>query len=207
MDAGTSMKDKIKYFNALAHRWDESVGNDEERHGVLDKVFDSMRLRPGDSVLDAGCGNGVLFRHIETRIGEGGSITALDIAPAMIERARKLHGDLKNIRYHVGDIADAPFREGEFDAVLCFAVIPHVDDIAGFLLHLRRIIKPDGVLYIFHLADTKRLNDFHSGLDAPVRHDMLPYRDELQSLLNGAGFSMTEYIDMPGLNFVESRPC
>jgi demethylmenaquinone methyltransferase/2-methoxy-6-polyprenyl-1,4-benzoquinol methylase len=183
------------------------VGNNELRHGELARVFRDIRLRPGDRVLDAGCGNGVLIRHVEERIGEAGRITAIDYAPAMVARARELYEGYDNIDFLAGEIESADLPEGSFDTVLCFAVLPHVGNQALFIARLRRLIKPDGRLYIFHLADTKTLNDFHSGLDAPVRHDLLPERAELEALLAASGFAMLRYIDRTGLNFVESSPC
>ncbi|HOR95109.1 MAG TPA: hypothetical protein PLZ38_14145, partial [Spirochaetota bacterium] len=62
----------------------------------------------------------------------------------------------------------------------------------------------DGALYIFHLSDTKSLNEFHSHLHAPVSKDFMPYKDELEQLLLDAGFVMKHYIDEPELNFIHA---
>ncbi len=199
--------EKIRYFDGLAPRWDETVGNDQARRDRIDEVFTMIDIGSGASVLDIGCGNGVLFRTILGRIGPGGSLVALDPSPMMIARAKELHPDIKNIEYVTGLVEDAGFPDGSFDTILCFAVLPHLASIPKGLEAMRRALKPAGLLYIFHLDDTATLNRFHSGMNAPVKHDMLPEEDELKKVLAESGFSVDTYIDRPGLNFVRCAPC
>jgi ubiquinone/menaquinone biosynthesis C-methylase UbiE len=199
--------EKIRYFDTLAPRWDETVGNNGERQSRLRVIFGSIRINEGERVLDVGCGNGVLFRTIEERIGPGGSLCAIDPSPMMIARARDLHPEFGNIRYIAGTLEETDLPAGHFDRILCFAVIPHLDDIPRGLAVLRRAISPEGTLYIFHLECTEALNAFHSGLNAPVKHDLLPAEEELKRILGESGFTVTAYIDRPGLNFVECVPC
>jgi ubiquinone/menaquinone biosynthesis C-methylase UbiE len=157
-------------------------------------------------VLDVGCGTGVHFPFIEERIGEGGRIMAVDSAPAMIARARELHAGHGNIEYMTAFIEDARLADGAFDVILCYAVLPHLDDIPAALGQLRKALSPDGTMYIFHPDDTRTLNEFHGSLKAPVRHDVLPGEGDLRLMLEEAGFRVLRYIDRPGLNFVESAP-
>lgn len=199
--------EKTAYFNGLAPDWDSVVGNDKERIKKLDEIFERIALRPGDRVLDVGSGNGVLLPLIHKRIGDEGAITALDAAQEMLNRARELYPSFTNVRYVASPVEDISDEAESYDVVLAFAVIPHVDDIPGALKKIRELLSDNGRLYIFHLADTASLNDFHSHLDAPVHHDMLPERDEMKSLLRGAGFDMPLYLDEPGLNFIEALPC
>jgi ubiquinone/menaquinone biosynthesis C-methylase UbiE len=199
--------DKAAYFNNLGHRWDQVVGNNAERQNEIRNIFKMIRLRPGDRVLDVGCGNGVLFRAIEESVGVNGSITALDAAPAMLEKAKELHAEYSNIKYVAGTIEDMDIAHVPYDAVLCFAVFPHIEDKVRALNILRGSIKPDGRLYLFHLSDTKSLNRFHKNLDSPVKGDVLPEKDELVDMLQRSGFSVITYIDRDGLNFTESLPC
>lgn len=202
------MNPKTSYFNDLAPRWDDIVGNrDSERLQSLKKVFASIALKRDEKIIDAGCGNGVLFPFIEEAIGPKGEISAVDPAAEMIETARSNFIRFSNITYHATSLEEMPFPEGHYDTALLFAVFPHVDDKSKALVNLRRALKTGGRLVIFHLADTKTLNDFHATLDAPVRHDLLPYREEMILLLEGAGFRMEVYEDEPGLNYIESRAC
>jgi len=196
---------KADYFHGLAPGWDEKVGNNDARRRKLRRVFDMIGIRRGDRVLDVGCGCGVLFPFIEEKTGPDGNILAMDPAAGMIECARELHRQFGNIEYRVDFIEDAALPEGGFDVALCYAVLPHIDDISRSLGALFRCLVPGGLLYIFHPDDTRTLNKFHAGLNAPVKHDMLPEEDALRKLLEDAGFSVLRYIDEPGLNFLECR--
>ncbi len=198
--------DRIQYFNGLGSRWDETVGNDDARRARIAEIFGRLAIKHGDRVLDAGTGNGVLLPFIEERIGAEGSVLALDPAGAMLERAKALYSRFSNIDYLVSSLEDAALPAAYFNAILCFAVVPHLYDMARAFRNLRGAIRDDGALYIFHLDDTVSLNEFHRNLDAPVKHDMLPDERGLRALLSEAGFRVTSYIDRPGLNFVECRP-
>lgn len=207
MDIRNAYTEKIHYFNDLGPRWDEIVGNDNTKLGKLNDVFKLIPLKPGDTVLDVGCGNGVLFRIIEEKIGSEGRLHAVDPAGSMIERARLLHRDYHNITYAVGLIEEVSLPENEFDAILCFSVFPHLEDKREALRIMRGFLKEGGAIYIFHLSDTRTLNEFHGSLDAPVRHDCLPDREEMIEIVRETGFTLVSYIDRPGLNFIEIAPC
>ena len=207
MDIRNAYTEKIHYFNDLGPRWDEIVGNDKSKLSKLNDVFKLIPLKPGDTVLDVGCGNGVLFRIIEEKIGSEGRLYAVDPAGSMIERARLLHRDYHNITYAVGLIEEVSLPESEFDGILCFSVFPHLEDKREALRIMRGFLKEGGAIYIFHLSDTRTLNEFHGSLDAPVRHDCLPDRDEMIEIVRETGFTLVSYIDRPGLNFIEIAPC
>lgn len=193
---------KADYFNGLANGWDEMVGNNRERALKIKNVFSMMDIYPGDTVLDVGCGNGILIRFIEEKITSTGIITAIDPAQAMIDRARELHNTYTNIEYITGFIEDSVFPR-MYDVVICYAVLPHVDNIPFTLEVIHNLLKNQGKLYIFHPASTNELNEFHSGMNSPVKHDILPEETEIKKLLSDAGFIVKAYIDEPGLNFVE----
>lgn len=198
-------RDKICYFNELSPRWDEVVGNDESRTAQLREVFSLISIKAGDTVIDAGCGTGILFPLIEEHIGPEGTIIAIDAASKMLEEAKKKHASVRNIRYLVSTLEDAALLPKSADAILCFAVFPHIEDKAQALAKCREALKENGMLYIFHLSDTKSLNEFHHNLEAPVRHDCMPERDELEELFSRTRFRLTRYIDRPQLNFVEAQ--
>ncbi len=199
--------EKIHYFNDLGPHWDETVGNDKSKIGKLSDICKMIPLTPGNTVLDVGCGNGILFRIIEEKIGSEGSIHAVDPAESMIDRARLLHRDYQNITYSVGLIEEVYLSINDFDAILCFSVFPHLEDKREALRVMRKLLKKEGKIYIFHLSDTRTLNAFHSSLDAPVKHDYLPDREEMIEILRETGFSLVRYIDGPDLNFIEIAPC
>lgn len=202
----TDQSAKREYFSDMGHDWDNIVGNDDERIRELAAVLEMIEPADGDVVVDVGCGNGVLIPLIEPYIGSRGRIIAVDSADGMIETAKKKHGHFGNVEFRVGLIEEVDIPENHADLILCFAVFPHIDNQQEALRRFREILKPDGELYIFHVIDTRSLNEFHGGLDAPVRGDRMPEREQLSRMLESSSFQMKTYIDRPGLNFVRALP-
>ncbi|MCX8122704.1 MAG: methyltransferase domain-containing protein [Spirochaetes bacterium] len=197
--------DKILYFNNLSKNWDEVVGNDAVRLQKIKKIFEMMHIKNGDCVLDVGCGTGVLFPIIQEYIGPNGSLIAVDASDKMIEVAKERHKRFFNIQYIVSPLEDISLPHNSIDVILCFAVFPHIEDKLQALKKCHECLKQNGLLYIFHLSDTKTLNDFHHNLNAPVSRDYMPYREEIQNMLHQTGFIMKQYIDQPELNFIHAE--
>lgn len=200
-------EEKNAYFNDHAHNWDEEVGNDEERSKKLAGIFERIVCGEGFRVLDIGCGNGILFPHILKRIGPAGELVAVDPAVEMIRKAAEKFKDAKNITFKNTCIEAIDENDASFDLILAFAVFPHIEDQAAALNKMRSLLKETGRLYIFHPSDTASLNHFHGCLNSVVSNDMMPHKEELESMMSAGRFTIKEYIDEPGLNFIEAVPC
>ena len=198
---------KADYFDKMAPDWDTIIGNDEKRKSIIKNIMSTMGLSSGMSVLDVGCGTGILVPLIHERIGDKGSITAIDPSPEMIKQAKKNYGDFTNVKWKIGLIEETKFKKKEFDFVIAFAVFPHIDDKPEALNIIKHCLKKNGKLFIFHLSDTKSLNDFHSTLDAPVKDDVLPSKNKLIALFKESGFTMINYVDDQNLNLIEAQLC
>jgi len=207
INKNNAYKDKISYFTDLAPEWDKAVGNDRQRIEKLEKLFQRINIGKGASVLDIGCGNGILIPLTEKKTSSDGKITAVDSSSGMINIAKQRHADHKNIDYITGIFEKLDLEENSFDTVLAFAAFPHIEDQVRALVRIRHCIKESGHLYIFHMAGTERLNHFHRNLDSPVKNDIMPGKREISQMLSITGFEMSEYIDRDDLNFIEAVPC
>ena len=102
-------------------------------------------LRPGERVLDVACGTGVIARLAAERVGPTGTVTAIDLAPDMIDVARATPAPAgAAIDWRVGDATSLPFDDGAYDAVLCQMGLMFMADRAAAVAELRRVLAPGG---------------------------------------------------------------
>ncbi|MCH6470421.1 class I SAM-dependent methyltransferase [Sinomonas terrae] len=75
-------------YQSFARLYDVLAGEPVYRTGRLRGIA-GLRLRPGQAVVDAGCGTGLNFAHLEAALGPGGRIVGIDASCAMLDQARK----------------------------------------------------------------------------------------------------------------------
>lgn len=141
---------EIAKFEALAHRFWDSEGEFKPLHRLnparADYIASRARLE-GARVLDVGCGGGLLAEAMARR---GAQVTAIDMAPAMIETAQ-LHAAEAGlaIDYRVQDAAELALRQPHgFDVVCCMEMLEHVAEPAAFLDVLARLTRPGGAVFV-----------------------------------------------------------
>ena len=118
--------------------------------------------RPGERILDAGCGTG---RHLAPILRSGARPVGLDFSRGMLRVARQR---LPRCELVQGDLqAEFPFRRGRFAAVLCALITEHLTELPLSLREFRRALGPGGrlVLSIFHpdLAHVGKEANFTEG--------------------------------------------
>jgi SAM-dependent methyltransferase len=116
---------------------------------VSAQLLRTADLRPGERVLDVACGTGVIARAAAERVGPSGTVTAIDLAPDMIDVAKATPAPAGTpIEWHVGDAATLPFDDGAYDAVLCQMGLMFMEDRAGALAEMARVLAPGGRLVV-----------------------------------------------------------
>jgi SAM-dependent methyltransferase len=109
-------------------------------------VLEEVALRPGEAILDAGCGSGVLDRWLAQHTRRAHSITAVDINRYLIQEAEKLvqqEGLQDIITFREGNAEALPFRENRFDVTLSLTVMEE-GDADRMLAELVRVTKSGG---------------------------------------------------------------
>lgn len=109
-------------------------------------VFDHFELDEGSSMLEVGCGPGLLWLSTQHRIPAGWRITLTDFSPGMLQVARERLGAEPFI-YEVADAQALPFADASFDAVIANHMLYHIPDLPRALAEIRRVLKPGGRFY------------------------------------------------------------
>ncbi|HET6201388.1 MAG TPA: methyltransferase domain-containing protein [Planctomycetota bacterium] len=129
-------------------RLDDAAAEFYEKHFVpalfadwASRLVDEAKVSPGQRILDAACGTGIVARTAADRIGAPGAVAGIDLNSSMIQVARRLRPD---IEWHEGDVAKMPFADGRFDAVLCQAALMFFPDRVAALQEMRRVLRPGG---------------------------------------------------------------
>ena len=125
------------------------------RVGRVDAIA-RLRLRPGDRVLDIGCGTGLSFPLVRERIGDSGRLTGLDASPAMLGRAeqRVTTAGWTNVDLVLGDAGQLTDLVGSaaYDAVLFTYSLSIIDDWRDVWAQALVALRPGGRAGIVDLS-------------------------------------------------------
>src|SRR5438876_8289520 len=137
------------------NRWaNQGEGEKMERHhlDITEKTIRLMDLRPGERVLDLGCGAGWATRLLARMVGEGpegfGQVIGLDVSDEMTRQARAASKDFDNILYVWGSAQQIPWEENFFDKVLSVESFYYYPDQERALAELFRVMTPRGQMFI-----------------------------------------------------------
>ena len=136
-------------FNGLAARWWDAQGDFRPLHQInplrLDWIRQHVELG-GKSVVDVGCGGGLLTEAMATA---GAKVTGIDMADGPLAVAR-LHqaqsgADVEYLKRRAEDLAGE--RPGRFDIVTCLEMLEHIPDPAAVISACRTLLKPGGSVF------------------------------------------------------------
>jgi ubiquinone/menaquinone biosynthesis C-methylase UbiE len=116
----------------------------EEGHGdVVRQVIAKMRFKPGDQILDLGCGNGWATRLL-AKSAPGAGAVGVDVAPAMVARAEELTSFTIRAKYEIARFEELPFKDASFDKAFSMEAIYYSVELSRALSEVNRVLKPGG---------------------------------------------------------------
>ena len=165
---------------------------------ILQQDLDAMDIDAAGTVLDIGCGTGVVSRGIAGHPGFTGRITGIDLSPVLIATGARLaaeEGVAARITFRVGDTRGLDLADGAFDAVVAHTLLSHVSDPLAVAKEIARVTRPGGMIGIFDAdfasitfgnADPVKGKAYDEALTAAIATSPRVMRD-LPRLLRAAG--------------------
>ena len=140
--------DQRKFWNeSKGKSWVELQPNiDELFKPISKKVIETLDARPGEKILDIGCGTGGMSFNLSEKVGQSGLVCGYDISHPMLEFAekRRKERNLSNIKYVEADLQTHKFNGDIFDALFSrFGVMFFEDPVEAFR-NLRKVVKKNG---------------------------------------------------------------
>lgn len=131
------------------------------RYGQMRWMFDRIQLPETASVLELGCGTGILWRG-SVKVPRGWRVILSDVSDGMLRETRDHLAQLgHSFTYMEADAQAIPFRNMSFDAVIANHMLYHVPDIPRALDEIRRVLKPGGFCFAatMGVANMREMND------------------------------------------------
>jgi SAM-dependent methyltransferase len=160
-------------------------------------------LRPGEVVVDLGCGGGLDVFLAAAKVGPTGKAVGIDMTPEMLERARRNAAGgnngrgFANVEFHQATIDRLPLADDSVDCVISNCVINLAPDKPAVFREIARVLKPGGRLAVSDIALKKPL-------PAELAQDLTAYVgciagaipiDEYRRQLAEAGFAGVQVLD------------
>ncbi|GGK65292.1 hypothetical protein Sme01_24520 [Sphaerisporangium melleum] len=193
-DAGGGTIDHPRAYEVMSF-----IGFLGGRRAVFTRIAALAGPRPGERVLDVGCGTGYLSRVIAPVVTPSGHVTGVDAAPAMVEYSRRRAPG--NCDYVVGEGQDLPFPDGSFDLVVSTFAVHHIPPAARAetLREMFRVLRPGGRLLIAEFRPpTGRVSGRLMSLVAAPAMRNTP-GELLGTLIPDAGFTIDAQGDLSSL--------
>ncbi|MFI7388251.1 class I SAM-dependent methyltransferase [Streptomyces sp. NPDC049813] len=177
-----------EFFAARAAGWDSRFPDDGPAYAA---AVAALGLRPGSRVLDAGCGTGRALPPLRAAVGPTGAVLGADLTAAMLAAAVRAGRDLAGQLLRT-DVTRLPVRTGALDAVFGAGLISHLPRPADDLCELARVVRPGGLLALFHPLGREALAARRGRRLTP---DDLRAESNLRPLLAASGWRLTSYVD------------
>ena len=113
-----------------------------------EKTISMLNLKPGEKVIDIGCGVGFLAYKMSEIVGESGSVICLDQNKEMVEHTKKRCKNFNQTSFFVGNAYNLPCEENSVDAVTCTQVLLYVENTSLAISEIKRILKKGGRIII-----------------------------------------------------------
>ncbi|MEM7282865.1 MAG: bifunctional 2-polyprenyl-6-hydroxyphenol methylase/3-demethylubiquinol 3-O-methyltransferase UbiG [Pseudomonadota bacterium] len=205
---GTNIdREEIAKFEALASRWWDASGEFKPLHQINPLRLDYIDQRAplsGKSVVDVGCGGGILT---EAMAQKGATVMGIDagVAPLNVAKLHLMESGLEVDYQNTTAEVLAESHAGQFDVVTCLEMLEHVPDPKQTVAACRTLVKPGGSVFFSTINRNPKSYLFAIiGAEYVLRllpkgtHDYQKFikPSELESYARSAGLQLTDLTGM-----------
>jgi SAM-dependent methyltransferase len=199
----TLAPDNTSYYDAFSRSYDE--GRDRGYHKLIDDQAAAIvrRVATGRSVLEVGCGTGLVMQRIA---GFAARVRGIDVSPGMLARARERGLDVQE-----GSATALPFPDGEFDVVCSFKVLAHIDPVEPALAEMARVTRPGGYI-VFDAYNRDSLRFVIKRAFGPRRtsstfdEGAIATRFDAPAVARARAEALGRVVDVAGIRIVTAHP-
>jgi ubiquinone/menaquinone biosynthesis C-methylase UbiE len=138
----TKKREVMRHYDFSASVYDTQYA--EEQNAKMEAALDSISLSKDSFVLDAGCGTGLLLKHIKS----AKLIVDLDISLKILRKAKKRVKQLSNVAVIRADADFLPFQNNVFDATFAITLLQNMLDPLVTLHEMKRVSKDHATIVI-----------------------------------------------------------
>jgi SAM-dependent methyltransferase len=182
----TSLRDAWQAQAANWLQWARTPGHD---HWFWDHnwpAFERLLPPPGRATLDVGCGEGRVGARLRER---GHMVVGVDASPTLAAAARERGAYAQVVE---ADAAALPFDDGQFDLAIAFMALHDMDDPAGAVGEVARVLAPGCRFGIATLHPAKTASEV-GGYQDTARYDVPLERDGLSMVFSSLHLSLESY--------------
>jgi arsenite methyltransferase len=156
----------------------------------VERVVEALKISPGQKVADLGAGSGLFTRPIAGKVGEKGTVFAIDIDPELLKHIDKTAEKSANVRTILAAEDDPKIPE-RVDLIVIIDTLHHIQNREAYLKKLRDYLQPSGRIAILDFS-----------MNWPPGHEQMKYTlEELEGWMKSAGYKRLEKHDFLHNNF------
>ena len=147
-------------------------------------AFHALEPRPGERIVDLGCGPGFMTRELALAVGDQGRVYGVDLSEPMRTLARARCAGLSVVELASGDMAALDgLQDSSFDAAIALQSLEYVPEVGRAVSEMARVLRPGGRAVVldtdfdstvWHGRDQARVDRILTAYDAHVAHRGLP---------------------------------
>lgn len=165
------------------------VRDSREREEDGATMIKQLKVQPGQTICDMGCGNGYHTLKLAKLVGPTGKVLAVDIQPEMLTLLREAakQAEITNVKPILGSLTDPHLPAGSVDLVLCVDVYHEFSHPEQMLRAIRKSLRPKGRLVLVEFREEDE--------NVPIRPEHKMSKQQVLKELTPNGFKLVEQFD------------